>query len=202
MKQKFLLIGLLGILTFSCEKDNQKPKDEIIFKDLSPDIEIQTVRFYTPVSDPIANCDAIPTPTDSSSSFDLDLNNDQIMDFRILVGQFEEKRWRNPEGCRNFFYRNSIVGLSENNFVSINNDWVPQKYNFSDTISYNISNTYPPLISWHLNARLDIFNGEYIGIKINNSIGYIHVNQLPNRGIKIMDFGFNKTEYNDIICGQ
>jgi hypothetical protein len=36
----------------------------------------------------------------------------------------------------------------------------------------------------------DSCNG-YIGIKIKNSFGYIHIEKLTNNGIRILDPGFN-----------
>jgi hypothetical protein len=59
-------------------------KDEIVYNDISPDKEIQTVRFYTFQDHSICTAN-LPTPTDSIVQYDLDLNNDKVPDFRINV---------------------------------------------------------------------------------------------------------------------
>jgi hypothetical protein len=236
MKQKFLLIGLLGILTFSCEKDNQKPKDEIIIKDLSPDIEIQTVRHYDQSFDTTIKLEDIPTPKDSIAIFDLDINDDSIMDFRFTVAHGLDKSsfmWRyeipEPEFWKDFAYQISIKGLSAENFVSVNLSQSSFEYNHLDTVfSVNLNPNHDPLKdnSWsnfalvycdgklyapwdpeyefspHSAGTIIDFKGEYLGVKIKNSYGFINIQKMANNGIKILGCGFNKTANNSITCDQ
>lgn len=84
MKLRLLWFGLFGLF-LSCDKNNPEPKkDEIIYNDIFPDKEIHSVRFYTFQDHSICNAN-VPTPSDSSIQYDLDLNNDQVFDFRINV---------------------------------------------------------------------------------------------------------------------
>ncbi len=206
MKQKILLFTLLGLFTFSCEKNNTEPqKDEIVYKDINPDMEIQTVRFYTLQDHSICTAN-IPTPTDSSVTYDMDLDNDQISDFRINVAHSKY-----TEGycghCDRFTYNISIEGLSSKDSIANSSVqyWTPRIFSESDTI--NMKNT------WLSRAEILLLEGcslpfqtdftiGYIGVKINKSFGYIKIEKMSNNGIRIMESGFNKTENNMIICGQ
>ena len=118
MRHRLLLISLLGLFTFSCEKNITKPqKDEIVYKDINPDKEIQTVRFYTLQDHSICTAN-IPTPTDSSVIYKMDYN-DQIADFRINVTHSKY-----TEGycghCDRFTYNISIEGLSTQDSIANN----------------------------------------------------------------------------------
>jgi hypothetical protein len=205
MKQTMLLIAVFGLLTFACDKDNPEPKDEIVYVDIIPDKEIQTVRFYTFQDHAVCTAN-VPTPTDSTVNFDLDLNCDQEMDFRINVSHSKYTSGYCGH-CDRFTYNISIEGLSENDSIA-NSDtqyWTPRLFNESDTVDKN--NT------WISRAEILLLEGcglpfnadfdkGYIGVKIYNSYGYIHIEKLTNNGIRILEHGFNKTEYNIIKCGQ
>lgn len=208
MKHRLLLVSLLGLFIISCEKnDNPVPKkDEIVYNDISPDKEIQTVRFYTFQDHSICTAN-VPTPTDSSVQYDLDLNNDQVSDFRINV--IHSKYTSGYCGhCDRFTYNISIEGLSANDSIAKSSSsvyWIPNIFNDSDTISNKNSwmsrGDILLLEGCSLPFNTD-FNKGFIGVKINNSFGYIHIEKLSNNGIRILEYGFNKTENNIIKCGQ
>src|SRR5690606_35596702 len=196
-----------GLFIISCEKnDNPEPKkDEIVYNDISPDKEIQTVRFYTLQDHSICTAN-IPTPTDSSVMYDMDLDNDQISDFRINVAHSKY-----TEGycghCDRFTYNISIEGLSSKDSIANSSVqyWTPRIFSESDTI--NMKNTWLSRVEilllegCSLPFQADFTNG-YIGVKINKSYGYIKIEKMSNNGIRIMESGFNKTENKIIICGQ
>ena len=50
-------------------------------------------------------------------------------------------------------------------------------------------------------SNFDFYNG-YIGLKMGQSFGYIHIKRLQENGLKILDIGFNKTPNRPITCGQ
>lgn len=206
MKQKLLLISLFGLLTFSCEKNNPEPhQDEIMYQDISPNKEIQTVRFYT-FQDHLICTANVPTPSDSSAHYDLDLNNDQVSDFRINVAHSKYTSGYCGH-CDRYTYNISIKGLSVNDSIAKSSSeyWIPKIFNDSDTI--NNKNVWVScgdlllLEGCSLPFNTDFDKG-FIGVKINNSLGYIHIERMSNNGIRILDYGFNKTENKSIRCGQ
>jgi hypothetical protein len=206
MKYKLLLIVLFGFLTFSCTKDDSiAKKDEIIYNDITPDKEIQTVRFYKFQDHSICTAN-IPTPTDSSVYYDLDLNADKVTDFRINVAHSKYNSGYCGH-CDRFTYNISIEGQSAGDSIanSISQYWAPRLFNESDTIDKK--NT------WIARAEILLLEGcalpfnanfdkGFIALRINNSYGYIHVEKLTNNGIRITEYGFNVTENNIIRCGQ
>lgn len=206
MKRKYLLIALVGLFTFSCEKDNPvTKKDEIVYNDIYPDKEIQTVRFYTFYSNDWCQAN-YPTPADSSVNFDLDLNEDKVTDFRIIV-----KHSLFTDGycghCEVFTYWISIEGLSEKDSIANSpvGSWSPKIFNESEIIDNN--NKWASF-NWliikegcMLPFQTDFDDG-YLGVKIENSYGFIKIEKLEEKGIRILEYGFNKTENNIIKCGQ
>ena len=206
MKKGLLIISIFGFLTFSCEKENSEAKkDDIVYIDIMPDKEIQTVRFYTFQNHTICTAN-IPTPTDSSVYYSLDLNDDQVSDFRIKVAHSQY-----TEGycghCDRFTYNISIEGLTEDDSIanSTSQYWIPKLFNESDIVDKNntwIHRAEILLLEGCVLPFQTDFDEGFIGVKIKNSFGYIHIEKLTNNGIRILEHGFNKTENNIIKCGQ
>ena len=205
MKQRIMWISLFGFLAFSCEKNsNEPPKDDIVYKDFNPAREIQTVRFYTFQDHGICSAN-IPTPTDSVVNYDLDIDKDQIADFRIKV--LHSKYPDYCGHCERFTYNMSIEGLSIDNSIanSASPNRIPIFFNKSDTVDQN--NEWIPLATMVLLEGCSLpfqtdFTDGYIGVKIKNSYGYIRLERMSNNGIRILEHAFNKTENNIIKCGQ
>lgn len=76
-----LCFMILGIL-FACKKDKTIKKDEIINHTFSPALAFQTVRNFTSINNPSCQTN-IPTPSDSTTVYLLDINEDQIPDFKF-----------------------------------------------------------------------------------------------------------------------
>jgi hypothetical protein len=211
MKYKLLFISLLGLLTFSCKKNKQEAtqneilKDEIIYNDISPDKDIQTVKFFTfQNASPVCTAN-VPTPTDSTVNYEIDLNNDTVSDFIIKVNHSKYTSGYCGH-CDVFTYSIAIEGLSANDSIAAqSNIRITKLFNDSDTIDNN--NKWIPrgnmllLEGCALPFTTDFSNG-FIAVKINKSFGYIHIDKLSNNGIRILEYGFNKTENNIIKCGQ
>jgi len=198
---------LFGVLAISCEKDNSAPdKDEIVYNDIVPDKEIQTIIFYTFQDHAICTAN-VPTPSDSVVLYDLDLNKDQVADFRIRVAHSLY-----TDGycghCDKFTYNISIQGLSENDSVASSDSQfppIPKIFNESDTIDKNnpwLSRADILLLEGCLLPFQTDFENGFIGVKIKNSYGYIYIEKMINNGIRILEHGFNKTENSIIKCGQ
>lgn len=187
------------------EEKTPPKKDEIIYKTFGS-LELQTVR-YTKYQD-VGICSAtIPTPSDSSVSEFLDLDNDSIYDFQISA--WHAKYISSYCGhCPRYTYSISIKGLTnKDSIVNItSSDWhISKLFNSSDTI--HIKN------NWKSDGQLVLQEGcvlpfftdfitGYIGVKIDKSVGYIQIERLQNNGIRILSTGFNKTTLNSIKCGQ
>lgn len=211
MKLNYLFIAILGLSMISCEKDKYvTPIDDIIYNDITPDKEIQTVRFFTLQDHGICRVD-VPTPSDSSVTYDLDLDNNQISDFRIKVTHLKYTLGHCGH-CDRFTYTIYIEGLSSNDSIakstnneSIMNHWPLKLFNESDTIdNKNIWQSRAQILLLEgcaLPFNADFTSG-YIGIKINKSYGYIQIEKIDKYGIRILAHGFNKTENNIITCGQ
>jgi hypothetical protein len=206
MKQRYLLIIFIGLLTFSCKKDDPTPKkDEIVYNDIIPDKEIQSVRYYTFQDHSVCTAN-VPTPSDSSITYDLDMDKDQVSDFKIRVAHSKY-----TDGycghCDRFTYNISIEGLSSNDSIANSpmQYWTPRLFSELDTIDKNntwLSRTEILLLEGcSLPFQVDFTDG-FIGIKIKNSYGYIRIEKMSNNGIRILEHGFNKTENNIIKCGQ
>ncbi len=218
MKKRILLISLLGLFILSCKKNDTEPqkdeivyndtepqKDEIVYNDINPDKDIQTVRFYT--FQDLSICTAnVPTPSDSIVHYEMDLNNDQVSDFRINVAHSKYTSGYCGH-CDRFTYNISIEGLSTKDSIANSSIqyYTPRFFTENDTINKN--NTWLSKVDilllegCSLPFQTDFTNG-YIGVKINKSFGYIRIEKLSNNGIRILEYGFNKTENNIIKCGQ
>jgi hypothetical protein len=213
MNKTFIFIGLFGLLIFSCKKSNTEPqtitpqkteslKDLIVYSVLKPFTEIQTVRFYTLQDHQVCSI-SVPTPTDSSTQSDLDIDNDKVLDFRISIRHF--KNSQSCGHCDNYMYSISIQGLSINDSIASRDQYLPKFYNVNEVVDKNnkwLSRAeFLGLGSCEVYSYADFIKG-YIGVKIKNSFGYIYVEKLQNNGIRIVEYGFNKTENNAIKCGQ
>ena len=205
MKQKIIWIILFGLLAFSCKKNSDEPqKDDIVYKNINPDKEIQTVSFYTLQDHGICTAN-IPAPTDSIVNYDLDIDNNQVADFRIKVAHTKYLDYCGH--CDVFTYNISIEGLSVDNTVanSASPNMIAKFFNASDVVDKNNEwvslATMVLLEGCALPFQTDFTDG-YIGVKIKNSYGYIQLERMSNNGIRILEHGLNKTANNAIKCGQ
>ncbi len=163
------------------------------------------MRFFT-IQDHTICTAYIPTPTDSSVQYDMDLDDDKVPDFRINVAHSKFTSGYCGH-CDRFTYSISIEGLSTNDSIANNTSqyYTPKIFKESDTISVKnswISRAQILLLEGcMLPFQTDFVNG-YIGVKIKKSYGYIKIEKMSYYGIRILEHGFNKTENNPIICGQ
>jgi len=217
MKNIISLI-LISCLIFSCKKDSttdQTPgptnqSDNILYHSFSPNISLHSILSFVYNPDPLS-CGNTPVPTDSSIDYNLNLNADSVNDFVIMV------RTTSSTGgsihCANETYTISINAINADdsiNFTSTPGVYpVPIQY---DTTSNNVINQTG---SWQnqigtlsltgqgVNLPFNLhFTDSYIGIKIKNNFGWIHIAPDSLNGIIIKDYAINLTEYNSIKAGQ
>lgn len=174
-----------------------KPKpDDIIYDTINPNLKIFSVRGESPS----ANC-FIPIPKDTSSSIGIDVNNDLINEFTITA---RHNYTGNQCGRCSEGYAFEII--IEGSFICTQNGnpMLTQYLNFSDTISNNLN--------WSSSSRLEIYGcnlpwvnyvqNKYIGVKVNDSFGWLRVESYSANGILIKEYGFNRTKGNPIKAGQ
>jgi hypothetical protein len=206
MKPIFYIFIIIINFTLSCKKKNPETnKDEIIYTEISPNKEIKTVRYFT-FEDHSICTSKTPTPTDSSDYYDIDLDKDNEADFRITVSHSKYTSGYCGH-CDRFTYSISIEGLSINDSIvkSSSSFWIPKIHKNLETIEFKnnwISRGNLVLLEGCSLPFNTDFDKGFIGVKIKNSLGYIQIGRLTNNGIRIIDFGFNKTENNSIICSQ
>ncbi|HPR33835.1 MAG TPA: hypothetical protein PLK12_17165 [Prolixibacteraceae bacterium] len=190
---------------FSCERESLTPVDEIHYTDIVPDKEFHTVRSFSPSLVSVFSCSDIPEPADSSVTFDLDINNDSISDFRINASHRAY-----TDGycghCSVFTYNIYIEGCTDQDSIACTEQiWIARLFNSGDSIQ--AKNTWSPraelvlLEGCALPFQTDFDRG-YIGVKTGSLYGYIHVEKMPFHGIRILEFGFNASENRSIVCGQ
>jgi len=208
MKNSVLIIILSIILFYSCKKKHETPvnepeevKDEIVHKDFGTGISLYTVRSFTSY---YTVCDnIIPSPSDSTCRYDLDVNGDNIPDFRFAAFHSPYTGNEYCGHCISYNYQINISGLSPIDSIALPLNQ-PGTRIFSNGTKIEPNSfwmNYSSLRFQSCNINWDFSDG-YIGFKIGKSVGYIHMNRLPGNGIKFLDVGFNKTENRPIVCGQ
>jgi len=195
----------MTLFAFSCQTDNAKPDQDILFADLDPDIDMQSVRAF--VTDPNAmssGCPKIPVPFDSLVVYILDLTHDQSPDFRIEVAHSFEGHCGK---CKYFTYNISITGLKAGHAIARSDSEHPIVRIFTHGDTINASHTWVDRGDIHLldgcsaPSYIDIPEG-YIGLKADDSYGYLHIAPTTYYGIRIMDYGYNASKNGIISCGQ
>jgi hypothetical protein len=225
MTRLFLPILALSLLLASCKKEKPaettaepeeqknatppvpvepapiEPKDEVVQYEFKPAKDISSVRSYTSYYTVCTNI--YPFPNDSSASYDLDINADQVADFRFTASH-------NPSGptsckCHISDYRILVEPLAAGDSVAFLPTSGPKLFNKAEIIGPNTktwrSLTAPLLVEMCFGPGY-IFSEGYLGIKVDKSFGYIHIDRTPYNGVLILDYGINKTENRPIACGQ
>jgi hypothetical protein len=205
----FSLLLTLALFAVGCESDNTIP-DDILYHDIQPDTTIQSIVRYSYNNDELS-CGDFPVPNEAALTYFIDMNNDSINDFQLTVGHVGMDI--GSPHCLFISYSIGLFGLSENNLVSrFSDDLLKGPMNYTPVNNAFIS----PYSLWNRSAILSgfpdagstmmythvEFTSTYIGVKVNNNIGWIQVAAAPNNGIIIKDFALNLTENNSINAGQ
>lgn len=203
MKLIFILPGLICLLTLSCSEDidNIEKQVGILYEDIIPNIEIQTVRSMSQTTCGYEHA----TPSDSTVIYELDLNRDNKNDYRFIIEHYEADC-----SCAATTYEMSIEGLDSNNLIATVNNGVGvmtliRVFQELDTIDTNNSWVNEGTIFYTPACYHPIGNGVkdgFYGVKIGNYFGFIQVGAIPNNGISILSKGFNKKVNSFIYCGQ
>ena len=202
-----LFIFLLLIAVVACKKDKSIP-DSILYKNLDPPIQLNTVNSFKQVDYGICSTN-YPSPTDSSTFFELDMDSDLQNDFRFEVSHFN---WSltNPSyycgHCTVFEYEIQVSGLNPNDSISVNNFIVgPKFYEITSIISASNVWSNSDLIYLQGGCNLPVnfvFSESYLGVKHKNKLGWIHIAPFGNNGIEIREYALNNTVNKSIRAGQ
>jgi hypothetical protein len=213
MKNIGYFITILTILV-ACNKDsknqNIKYSDNIRYQDLIPGKIIHSVRYFERNMDP-ESCGDDPIPEDSSAIFSIDMDGDSIADFMIGAGH-SVSDGQGSIHCAHIIYSIGIGGLQPGDSISItsSNDCHDAAIKYDTITNVNITNNS----LWQKSATLKVgaqgmiwyqwasFGDMYIGVKITNHFGWIHVEPAPFNGIIIKEFALNLTPHNSIKAGQ
>lgn len=209
-KFKFIILILVSFL--SCneqpvpnDEPNNESKDEIIFHDFEPNIEMHTVNSYSPSPIPL-DCSDIPNPSDSAIEYYFDFNSDNINDFVLNISHsYYDDNYCGH--CAVYTYSITIKGLSLGDSVVITDYQSPiaKFYNIADTILFNNK--------WGNYAQIELLEGcalpfhtdfteGYIALKTDSNLVYLNVNKMQLNGISINSYAINTTKGHNIICGQ
>jgi hypothetical protein len=212
MKRSLIILLMPCLLVCACKKKEVpvaepepavtetpvKQPDQILYKAFSPAVALQSVQSFSSLGNSFCSGGIkMPIPKDSIASYLLDVNGDQVPDFRFEARHEVDTV---PDYCghcddqRNYYI--AITGLSPENTISTKqfiasavieqqNSWVS-----SWALLYNRCT-----MSWN-------YSTGYVGIKIGKSAGYIRTEAIEENGIRIVEYGLNKTENNSIVCGQ
>jgi len=200
----FWYLLLTGILLFSCNKKDGNGKDEILYKAFSPTIDIQSIRYDT-VQDHTVCSVLVPVSSDSLINYDLDLNDDQTGDFRLVISHSEYNGGYCGH-CSVFTYNIYVTGLSEENKIVSSGDYSVAKI-FHESAVIDLDNNWSSRGDLLLQGGCALpvsasFEEGYIGLRIKDAVGYIKIKRLDKNRISVIEQGFNKTKNNEIICGQ
>lgn len=196
---------LLLFFFWGCEKDPQNgehlEQDEIIFQSYNPAIELKSYQTRT-LGQALYDY-YYPTPKDSVVSFEMDLNNDEILDFKITAShRYEGQHSHTPF----YVYLIQINGLSPGNLVSGGGDTYNGGVAFINSDdSVDLQREWVNLATIKINAYVALpeapDNG-YIAVKMDSVFGFIHFEMFDYFGIRILDHGLNNKPQGSIRCGQ
>jgi hypothetical protein len=206
MRKSILCILILGFMTFACENDKPEPRDKIVYIDFEPDIEISTIRDYYTHQNQYCT-EKFPLPKDTLVYFDLDINNDSIIDFQFIVSHSEQYSTVYCGKCR--YYTTSLIKIKPMNpNVYINEVYWIQNYDATQIIpssdSWWTNNTTTALIEggcMNYGPYLS-FRETYWGFKLDDMFGWIHVERLPHNGLRIKELAYNLNKNSSIKAGQ
>jgi len=183
--------------------------DKILYKELNPTVQLNTVKSITSYNYGICTEDR-PTPRDSITSWGLDIDSDSKNDFKFIV---EHSNWATDHPndycghCNIYVYFIKMKALNSGDSISYNPHMdEPKSYNTTEYISTtdafrNFNILYIQGGCGSVIPRFK-FQDSYIGIKHGNKLGWIHIVPFGINGIEIKEFAINDTENNAIKAGR
>jgi hypothetical protein len=210
MKIETYILLLISLAIIGCSKENDLETENpiiesITYTELNPNIQITSVDSLIYHG---SGCGYVPSPSDSTASISLDINNDNVVDFTLSCNS-----WYNfvsaSGPCAN--YNTSIVlsGTSNENKVGISGNYnIVKQYVLNDVIdnSQQWSNTAMLMLSSASAPFATNFNDTvYLGLKINTDqgdyFGWIYIDK-NGYDVKVISYAVNQTVNSSINAGQ
>jgi hypothetical protein len=207
MKRTILFLAAFLVIISACEKDkndDNEKLDEIWFSNLTNPVTASSVKDWDLQDRGVCQVD-VPIPTDSSATILLDINNDSENDYMITLshGYFEPTEYCGH--CSAYRYDIKIKGIkTSDSIVCVDQSSIPEYFTDSDTITANKDWTNEAILIMKNRCAMISFDieGEYIGFKHNNQIGWIKIQSTSDNGLTIENYAINLTDNNSILAGQ
>lgn len=224
MKKHVLFYVLMVALHISCTKDsNEEPEepDQIVYKDVNPDLTFKTIRDFK--NNQVSPCPPLLIPSDSTVSYELDLDEDSEVDYKMKVRHYTVNFPYGSATCMSncyvFSYKQiSILPISSTAFICSNEaDYqsaMPSPRNFYESDEITKDDIWIQKESFGYNEGCGVygpifknsFTTPYWGLNFNGKLGWIKVQRqwgfADSNGLKILEWGFNTTERKAIKAGQ
>jgi len=214
----FDFLVIIFCLLVSCKKDkiiqqnqNLSKSDSIKYKDFQPDIILKSNLYMIINQDP-ESCGDTPFPDDSTAKYQLDIDGDSVNDFAILASHSPGISSGSTH-CDHIHYTMYIYGINAEDSIStkLTKYGIKVACNYDTLVNRVIGDSGS---TWNSSAELRDasqgyswpiyydFDDTYIGVKVNNKYGWIHVSPRSLTGIFIKECGFNPNVFKSINAGQ
>jgi hypothetical protein len=205
MKKILFIVSILSLLLIGCEKKEILSQDNVLCTELQPSVEISSV--HSLVWHP-SGCGNVPSPSDSSASISLDINNDGTNDFTIYCSSWYHFVSASIP-CGNYNTSMTITGTNSNNQIATNGNFdIAKLYSLGEKIEssgvWKVSSTLMrSSVTYPYGTNFE--GSKYLGLKIrqeqNDYFGWLYINK-DGYVITVMSYAINLTVNNSIITGQ
>jgi hypothetical protein len=194
------------LLTLSaCTRKNDLGLDSIIYQDPTPDLEVMSVRYFSPQSG--GGCLALdPNPVDSLARLEVDMDGDTEPDFRITT--YHNQVTTGECGpCMGYAYNIAVIPLDNRNYIATRSraSSFAKLFAASEVIekeNHWNSYAYLAMTTCVANPLQTDFENAYLGVRLRGAYGYIHVEKVDSNGVRVLELGLNENRDGNIYCGQ
>lgn len=206
---KNLLLTLIFVTSFSCQKENNITKtppiifpDTIIYINYEPDLIVNSISGK--INNPLCGLIGLPFDTIATISIPIEINN--VSEY-LVTAKNSTVLVSASNPCSNYQQRLFITPFNATDSIAIvDRNLCALLLSKGDTITNNLlfgSFALLHLTHYHICEFLD---GNYLVIKKSTSdkiiYGWIQFERISDNGVQIKDCAINKTNGNSIICGQ
>lgn len=195
---KFCMVSIF-ILFLACDKNGDNIDIPSNIQYTSAGASVSSVKYFST----FGTCPEIPNPRDSSVSLEIDMNSDSIVDFIFKANHFICHNTH----CLYFTYSTSVVAANDYSFIRADklNNRFPEIMDLGMDINKN--GIWENSVELKIESQCSLpfetkFNNTYIGVKINNNLGWIHISPTEINGVNVIEYALNLTENNPIRAGQ
>jgi hypothetical protein len=209
MKRTLMYILMAFPLLIACnKKDTTIPKnvkDSIVYKVFDSTFKITSLRSWSQNYSSTCTQD-YPIPTDSIAFRYIDVDNDNINDFKVEVSHGPQSGQSCSSHCTPYNYGISISGVNSTDSIS--------GFSADSIISSSICTSIDYIFVLKPCGGYTDFTDKYIGFKHNKMLGWIQIaptktykmndgqNTILYAGIQIIDYAINTTKDRQIKLGQ